>query len=381
MRIMKFSVRLCFLTSTPLNVKLGSGTYSGITSLERALRAGGVEVELLSGPSTSTTAARVQFNKLIAQYDFSTFDATVGFDLDGYLLPHRGTPHIACLKGVLADEARFETGSAQRELMEQADLERLNIERADFVVTTSRYSAARIREFYGYSCEVGVIPEPLDIQEWNRLFAAAGRVSGSHPGGPFTLLSVCRFYPRKRLSLLLEALDLLRRDSTSGSVNLRLVGNGPECPSLRRQAERLGLASCCTFVGDVTNEQLAREYFFADAFVFPSAQEGFGIVLLEAMAAGKAIVATRSAAIPEVAPHALFAADDSATALAEAIVRIAIDAPLRQRIAVCGRDRVRLFDAPKVAEEFRELVSTVVLRRRGVFSSAGESTSTEPGIC
>lgn len=371
-------MRLCFLTSTPLNVELGSGTYTGITTLARALRAGGDEVDVVSGPSSPTTSARIQFNQQIAQLDYSRFDATIGFDLDGYLLPCRSTTHIACLKGVLADEVRFETGAVRHELNCQAELERLNVDRADYVVTTSRYSAARIRVSYAYSNEIGVIPELIDLEEWSRLFALVGPPAYT-PARSFSLLSVCRFYPRKRLSLLLNALALVRDNPQAPTVTLHLVGDGVESISLQRQAKRLDLGQCCTFVGDVTAQRLAAEYLAAGAFVFPSAQEGFGIVLLEAMAAGKAIVATRSAAIPEVAPHALFASDDSPSALAQAMVRIAVDAPLRERIAACGRDRARMFDAPVVAHQFRELVSTVVLRRRGAFSSAGESTSIDPG--
>ena len=76
--------------------------------------------------------------------------------------------------------------------------------------------------------------------------------------------------------------------------------------------------------GDVAGRCLARrswlrEYKRADVFCLPSVQEGFGIVLLEAMAAGKPIVAARAAAIPEVAPHGLLVEPDSPEALAAGI--------------------------------------------------------------
>ena len=65
--------------------------------------------------------------------------------------------------------------------------------------------------------------------------------------------------------------------------------------------------------------ELAAEYNRCHVFCLPSVQEGFGIVLLEAMAAGKPMVAARAGAIPEVAPHAALVEPDSAEALAAGI--------------------------------------------------------------
>ena len=69
---------------------------------------------------------------------------------------------------------------------------------------------------------------------------------------------------------------------------------------LRSLWRELHLESTVKWIGDVTQRQLAAEYRHADIFCLPSVQEGFGIVFLEAMAAGKPIVAARSAAVPEV---------------------------------------------------------------------------------
>jgi glycosyltransferase involved in cell wall biosynthesis len=381
-------VRLCFLTSTPLNFASGSGTFTGITTLAAAVRKAGVGVDILNGTQDPSTEARLAFNREIAQADFSSYDATIGFDLDGFLLPRPDTPrfappHFACLKGVIADELRFETGAVREALTVQADYERQNVVRAAHVVTCSGYSAARIREFYAPPTEISVVPEPIDLHHWSSLLEAALL---RPPNGIFTLLCVCRFYPRKRLSLLLDAMALLPSLSPGTAVALRIVGNGPERDRLHAQARLLNLAAVCQFLGDLDIRELAAEYRNCNAFVFPSGQEGFGIVLLEAMAAGKPIIATRSAAIPEVVPHALFAGGDKAEDLAHAIVHLATDEQLCLKNGEQGRQQVMQFDASRVARHFIELIESklpvnrAAERRAAAFSSADGSTSIGPDI-
>src|ERR1700691_4549239 len=95
-------LRLRFVTSTPLNVQQGSGTFVGIQSLCDALRQLGVALELLV-PRVHLpvyTLERILFNETLRARD--ACDATVGFDLDGYHVAGReGHPHIAALKGVI----------------------------------------------------------------------------------------------------------------------------------------------------------------------------------------------------------------------------------------------------------------------------------------
>ena len=99
------------------------------------------------------------------------------------------------------------------------------------------------------------------------------------------------------------------------------VGAGPCGPYLRQLSGELKLDGAVTWLGDISRSQLIAEYNRADIFCLPSVQEGFGIVLLEAMAAGKPIVAARAAAIPEVAPHGLLVEPDSEEALEAGIER------------------------------------------------------------
>jgi glycosyltransferase involved in cell wall biosynthesis len=156
----------------------------------------------------------------------------------------------------------------------------------------------------------------------------------------------------------LEAAAELRR--AIPDLEIRIVGNGP-CNALwRSQAERLQLATTVTWLGDVSRADLAAEYNRCDVFCLPSVQEGFGIVLLEAMAAGKPIIAARAAAIPEVAPHATLVEPDRPAALAAGILALCESAEERARQSAKGLTWVEQFDAPRVAELFLDAVRAVI---------------------
>lgn len=232
-------MRLCFLTSTPWNVTLGSGTFAGISGLARGLQEIGTDVSVLSCPDADTrTRSRLRFNRGLLQNKLSgKFEATIGFDLDGFLLPGQSdVPHIACPKGVLADETLYENGPAQRKLGAQSRYEKHNVQRAAHVIATSQYSAQRIRDLYGpIQGGISVVPELIPVSYWRNLFRG---VRPRPEDGTFRVLCVCRFYRRKRIDQLIQAIAAL--DANSG-ICLRLVGNGPESASLKRMVADLGL--------------------------------------------------------------------------------------------------------------------------------------------
>jgi glycosyltransferase involved in cell wall biosynthesis len=121
---------------------------------------------------------------------------------------------------------------------------------------------------------------------------------------------------------------------------------------LHRLAAQLKLQSTVTWLGDVSRAELAAEYNRASLLCVPSVQEGFGIVLLEAMAAGKPIVASRAAVIPEVAPHATFVEPDNPVALARGIEWLWRNPEACCAQAKTGMAWVEQFDAPRVAAAF-----------------------------
>lgn len=344
-------LRIRFLTSTPLDIRRGSGTYVGIHVLGRTLEGMGHAVAYVTPQRhfPNYTLERLIFNRgLRASREF---DLTVGFDMDGYRIA-REAGHVASLKGVIADEARFEAGLTRLTMGVQAGCERLHVHRASRVLVTSAYTAAQAMKLYELRERPAIVPELIDLAEWRRMLAA----NPASDRRRFTVLYVGRFYRRKRVDVLLRAASMLRERMPELAV--RIVGNGPCNAVWRALARELRLEGAVTWLGDVSRAALAEEYNSADAFCLPSVQEGFGIVLLEAMAAGRPIVASRAAAIPEVAPHAVLVEPDNAEALAAGIAGVRGVAPGIDCVsgAVAPREWVEQFDAGRVARQFLEAV-------------------------
>src|SRR5208337_2360807 len=290
----------------------------------------------------------VLFNQMLRFSQGEPSDITVGFDMDGYTVVRPGHGrHVASIKGVIADEMRFESGLTKATMRWQAHCERLHVRRAQLVITTSRYAARRIQELYGLTSVPSVVPELIDLAAWRRLLDT--NPSEPEPG-KFVVLSVCRFYPRKRLHVLLGAAERLR--PRIPGLQVRIVGGGPESTRLRRLCHEKGLQNTVIWLENIPQSELLREYNRCHVFCLPSVQEGFGLVFLEAMAAGKAIVAARSGAAPEVVPHGLLVEPDNGQALAEGVFRLYQDSGLRQSLVSKGLDFVQRFDAPTVARIF-----------------------------
>ncbi len=344
-------MRIRFLTSTPLDIRRGSGTYVGISVLADALRTLGhtVEFETPRLHFPVYTLERLAYNRGLRPS--ADFDLTVGFDLDGYRIAAADPSHVASLKGVIADEVRFERGLTRLTMSLQARCERLHVQRAARVLATSRYSAERAQEYYGLAKPPCVVPEPIDLARWG----GPGRppLSWAHlPSSRFTLFFAGRLYRRKRVNILLRAAASLR--GRIPNLEVRIVGHGPCAEPLHELSRQLRLEGTVTWLGDVPRATLSGEYNRADVFCLPSVQEGFGIVLLEAMAASKPIVASRAAAIPEVAPHAALVEPDNPDALAAAVEALYRSPERRAAMAAEGVRRVEQFDAPLVASLFLE---------------------------
>ena len=348
---------LIFLTSTPTTVAEGSGTWVGISVLRNAVMALGHEVSLINASRATAgeaTLSRIAFNvRARSRLRRMKADVLVGFDLDGVFVPRGAFFHVAAIKGVLADEARYERGASRFELAMLARLEARHVRRSDRVITTSVYSSERITKLYGTKPEkIFVVPELIDLDSWQRALENAPFIEG-----PPRILCVAHLYPRKGVETLLRAFVHARTRAV-----LRIVGVGPERRRLEHLAHELGIADRVHFLGHLTLHDLTTEYRNAAIFALPTAQEGFGIVFLEAMASSLPVIAGRAAAVPEVVAEgatALLVNPDDEAALAESLEALLNDPAKRLAMGSAGRDLVRRYDAPVVARQFLDAAGIV----------------------
>lgn len=327
----------------------------GIAGLARGLRSLGHRVEAV-GPRAPEpgTARRLAFNAALPfRFEPRRHDLVVTFDLDGCFLDTGRVPRVASLKGVMADEARFETGATRLRFATLSRLESRAAGRADRVLVTSEHCREVVRRAYGIPGDrLAVVPEGIDLDAWSDL---------PEPGDPSpgpTVLSVARQYPRKNTAALVRAFARVREERPD--ARLRIVGGGPELERLRRLVRALELEGPVRLEGEVAGlGRLQAAYAGADLFCLPSLQEGFGIVFLEAMAAGLPVVAGDAAAVPEVVPDGeagLLVDPRDPEALAGALLRLLSDEDLRRSMARVGRERVRSFGWPDVARRFLDAV-------------------------
>ena len=158
--------------------------------------------------------------------------------------------------------------------------------------------------------------------------------------------------------MLLEAVATLKVHHPA--LRLIIVGDGPDRGELEKQVVELGIADSVIFTGYLSQKDVARRLEDADIFVLPSFAEGVPVVLMEALASRRPVVATRVAGVPELVEDGvsgfLVPAGDPRS-LADRLDRLLGDGNLRGRMGEAGRAKViDEFDATYEAARLMTLI-------------------------
>jgi glycosyltransferase involved in cell wall biosynthesis len=200
---------------------------------------------------------------------------------------------------------------------------------------------------------------------------AAFRSKYGLPQGARIVGSIGRIDPQKNQLFLINALpSLLQKDSNIHLLFVGHVTNPPYYEKLKGEITRLGLGSHVTIIPglDAGGASLADAYHAIDVFVLPSIHEPFGIVILEAWAAGKPVIAARVGGIPsfvEDGINGLLYEPGSQDAFLQAMYQVTDSPELGLRLAAAGKDTaVTQYDWDVITGQLLKIYSEAIENRR-----------------
>lgn len=180
-----------------------------------------------------------------------------------------------------------------------------------------------------------------------------------------TVLCIAAHNSKKAIDVLLQAFAAVRR--AYPSAQLQLVGDGPLRGQLERLAQELALGGSVAFLGACTRGEVDRLLNACHVFVLPSRAEPFGLVVVEAMAHGRPVVASAVGGITEIIDHGttgLLVPPDDPEALAQAVLQVLSDEPLAKALAARGQARARAeFSCERTGSQYERLYARLVAGR------------------
>jgi glycosyltransferase involved in cell wall biosynthesis len=214
------------------------------------------------------------------------------------------------------------------------------LERADRIVVSGQPMIDHSEFLRPHAHKCAVVPYGMDVDYWRTLGpddqAIAERMQSEQPRH---IVSLGRLVGYKGYDVLIRAMRSIKGHAT-------IIGEGPLLPELQQLARDMGVDDRVRFAGRLPRDEIRRLFHAAQVFAFPSVTiaEAFGIVQIEAMAAGLPVVNTDlKTTVPLVARHdieALTVPVGDPDALATALSRILDDEPLARALAAAGKERV-----------------------------------------
>ncbi|WP_099823298.1 glycosyltransferase [Oceaniglobus indicus] len=229
----------------------------------------------------------------------------------------------------------------------------LKIARARFAVAVSAFGRAQLYRWAPFAAWNRIETVHCGIEPWRFADPAALQA------GPLRAVNIGRFCEQKGQMILVRAMAALK--DSHPDIHLTLVGDGPMRPDLEKAIEAHGLEDRIALTGWLDEGRVNGELAAAHVLVMPSFAEGLPMVIMEAMAAGRPVISTFIAGIPElVTPDTgLLVAAGDADALAGAMAKMA-SLPVSRLAAMgqAGRDRVLArHDIDEQAARLRALIA------------------------
>ena len=345
-------------------VVLTASSDPGAPEFDAAQAAVGVRIERVDEPILyfPTPKTLRQVRRCVAEHGIDLILLDPALPL-GLLGPRLGTPYGVILHGAEVTVPGRVPGA-------RAALAHV-LRGASVVISAGRYPAAEARRASGeLAAPVVEIPPGVDADRIKPMFESvrqAARVRFGLPSSGPLVVSLSRLVPRKGMDVLIEAAD--RLVPSYPDLVVAIGGEGRELPRLRRRAGA-SLASV-SMLGRLSDQDRAVLLGSADLFVMACRnrwlgleQEGFGIVFLEAAAAGVPQVAGESGGAAEAVIHGetglVVARPDDPGCVAQALRELLSDPALAKRMGAAGRARVvASFDYDALASRLADTLEEV----------------------
>jgi phosphatidylinositol alpha-mannosyltransferase len=358
------------MLSCPYSLSLFGGVQAQVLGLARALRTQGVDARIIApcdgpppepgittvGPSTRVpsngSVAPVAAGRAVAR---RTMEAIRTFEPDVMHLHEPFSPganHAALVGTEIPAVGTFHSARAGRNPWYQTLRSPLRplLRRITSATAVSEQAARQVALTFGTECEI--VPNGVELDR----FAKGDSRVPSRPA----IFFVGRLEPRKGVWVLLDAFAQLGRDA-----DLWVAGDGPQLDKLH---ERDSLS--VEWLGRISDDEKATRLRSATVACFPAIDgESFGIVLLEAMAAGAALVASDIDGYRDVARHdveALLVAPGDVDALAHSLRLVLDDDARRDSLVAAGRTRADEFSMERLAQRFIGIYERTIADHAGL---------------
>lgn len=234
---------------------------------------------------------------------------------------------------------------------------------ADIILANSKYTAECVWQAYGRKAEV--VHTSIDHTLFRPKKPRRGlKKKFDIPLNAKILFCPGRLYPQKRVDIAVKTLAFLSK--RYDDLVLVISGVGPEGERLRRLAEQLGVSKKVRFVGLLDTEEVVELYNLSDIVLFPSINEPWGFVALEAMACGKPVVAFKcggpAESIVDGKTGLLVREIGSVEAFAKAVEFLLQNPKIRREMGESGRSRVKLFSLEKTFSGLSRAIEKAIHR-------------------
>jgi glycosyltransferase involved in cell wall biosynthesis len=245
-------------------------------------------------------------------------------------------------------------------------LRSLALAHADAIWSVSRYTRDVLVHQLGLpASKVFVLPLGLTAELLDKLGTGLREENDVSTQNGHSLLTVARLDPAntyKGIDHVIRSLPIVAQRVPA--VTLTVVGDGTDRSRLESLAHGLGVGHRVRFLGAISDDDLAEAYRQCDVFTLPSAQEGFGLVFIEAMAAGKPVVAVDARATAEVVlpdRTGILVNYADVSALSEGLITLLTNESLRRQMGARARQLVEeRFNFDRFAQQVGELLNLVL---------------------